>query len=192
LILTALGNDGAVVFEGPVAPTGPGSFEEPGVTPARAIFDVPPGRLRLRMSVQDAAAQVIDRDVREISIRDLRGAPAIGTPEILRARNAREFRALEANDAVPVAAREFSRAEHLLIRFQAYGSGGSEAAVAARLLGRGGQVVRELPLIQSSDAGRYAIDLPLASLASGDYAIEVAASSGGGDARDRIAFRVTP
>jgi len=49
----------------------------------------------------------IDRDVREISIRDLRVVPALATPQILRARNAREFRSIDDEAAVPVAAREF-------------------------------------------------------------------------------------
>ena len=80
-----------------------------------------PGRLRLRMTIQDVAAQEIDRDVRELSIRDLRGGVAIGTPEVLRSRNAREFRSLDVAAAVPVVAREFSRTERLLIRFPAYG-----------------------------------------------------------------------
>jgi len=88
--------DGAVLFEGPVAPTGPGTIEEPAGTPARVVFDAPPGVLRLRMSIQDAASTVLDQDVRQLSLRDLKGDVAIGTPEVLRARNAREFRALDA------------------------------------------------------------------------------------------------
>lgn len=192
LVLTALAGDGSVVFEGPVAPTGPAAIDEPGATPARAVFDVPPGRLRLRMAVQDAASQAIDRDVREISIRDLRGAPALGTPEILRARNARQFRSLDGAAAVPVAAREFSRTERLLIRFQAYGSPGTEPAVSAKLLGRTGHVVRDLSIAPTAAAnGIHVIDLPLASFAAGEYTIELTASSAGGDVKDRVTFRVT-
>jgi len=105
LILSARASDGTVLFEGPVAPTGPAAIEDPGATPSRVVFDMPPGRLRLRMSIQDAAAQPLDQDVREVSVRDLRGDVAIGTPEVLRARNAREFRTLDAQTAVPVASR---------------------------------------------------------------------------------------
>jgi hypothetical protein len=193
VVLTALAADGGVLFEGPVSPTGPATIDEPGTTPARAVFDVPPGRLRLRMTIQDAAAQQIDRDVREISIRDLRVVPALATPQILRARNAREFRSIDAEAAVPVAAREFSRTERLLIRFQAYGTPDARPAVTARLLGRMGQVVRDLAIAPRPDAdGLQAIDLPLAGFAAGEYAIEVAASSAGGEVKDRVGFRVTP
>ena len=36
---------------------------------------------------------------RDIAVRDLKGVVAIGTPEVLRARNEREFRALDAEEA---------------------------------------------------------------------------------------------
>ena len=79
-------------------------------------------------------------------VRDLRGKVAIGTPEVLRARNAREFRALDTDpDAVPVAARAFSRAERLLVRFPAYAPDGQHPVVA-RLLNRMGQPMRTLDL----------------------------------------------
>jgi VWFA-related protein len=191
LVLTARAADGSILFEGPVTPTGAGAMDEPGATPSRAVFDAPPGRVRLRMSIQDAASQVLDQDVRELSVRDLRGEVAIGSLQVLRARNAREFRALDVEAAVPVASREFSRAERLLIRFQAYGPGGAPPVVTARLLGRSGQPLRDLTVAPSS-AGDNTIDLPLAGLAAGEYSVEVtAAGTGRGDAKDRVGFRVT-
>ncbi len=191
LVLSARASDGTVLFEGPVAPTGPAAIDDPAATPSRATFDMPPGRLRLRMAIQDGASQLLDQDVRELSIRDLRGDVAIGTPEVLRARTAREFRTLDAQAAVPVASREFSRTERLLIRFQAYGPGGAPPVVTAKLLGRMGQRMRDLAVAPASTPGGSAIDLPLAGLAAGEYMIEVIATSGAGDAKDRIGFRVT-
>ena len=191
LVLTAKTSDGTVVFEGPVAPTGPAAMDAPGATPPRAIFEVRPGRLRLRMSIEDAASQALDQDVRDISVRDLRGEVAVGTPEVLRARNAREFRALEADAAAPVASREFSRTERLLIRFQAYGSSSAPPQVSARLLGRSGYAIRDLAVTPSATPGDQAIDLPLASLPTGEYVVEVTARRGARDASDRFTFRVT-
>jgi hypothetical protein len=193
LMVTARTVDGTVLFDGPVAATGPGAVEEPGAMSAQAIFDMPPGRLRLRMSIEDLTSRVLDVDVRDIAIRELKGDVAIGTPEVLRARNAREFRLLETGSGVPVASREFSRTERLLIRVPTYGPNGTRPAVSARLLSRTGQPMRDLTVTApAGEAGGRAIDLPLAGLAAGDYIVEVEATSAAGDAKDRVAFRVTP
>jgi VWFA-related protein len=191
LVLTALDKDGAVLFEGPVSPTGPGAIEELGNVPARAVFDAPAGRIRLRMTIQDAAAQAIDHDVRELSVRDLRGDVVIGTPQLLRARNAREFRALDEPAAVPVASREFSRTERLLVRVPIYAASDELPSVSARLLNRSGQAMRQLPVSAAAEPNRFdEIDLPLAGLAAGEYIVEVVAVTSRGQATDRIAFRV--
>ena len=92
---------------------------------------------------------------------------------------------------MPVATREFRRTERLLIRFQAYGPGDGATTVSARLLGRTGYPMRDLEVAPASTPGDSEIDLPLASFANGDYAIEVSAKSGSRDATDRIAFRIT-
>lgn len=188
VLLTALSSDSSVLFEGAVNPTGPGVRDDDGPVPLRAVFEMAPGRLRVRMSIQDAAQQVLDSDVRSISIRDMSRGVTIGTPEMLRARNAREFRALDSDVAVPVASREFSRAERLLIRFDAYDSADTPVAVTARLASRMGPM-RALRVTDAS--GRHEIDLPLAGLATGEYIVELSATGAGGEAKDVITFRVT-
>jgi Ca-activated chloride channel family protein len=189
LSLTALAPDNSVLFQGVVNPTAPGLIAEPVGTPARAQFDMPPGRLRLRMSIEDLAQQVIDSDVRSISIRDMKGAVMIGSPEVLRARNAREFRTLDTENAVPAASREFSRMERLLVRFRAYGPADAPLTLSARLMSRMGPM-RDLPVTQT-DGGVSTVDVPLAGLAVGEYLIEVSASSPAGEAKDVVDFRVT-
>ncbi len=192
VILSALAADGTSLFEGPLRPTGPGTVEETGSPRARAVFDAAPGRLRLRMSIQDVAAEVLDSDVRELSVADFARDVAIGTPIVLRARNARERRLLDDLSAVPVASRDFSRAEHLLIRFPAYGPAGAAPALSARLLNRIGSSMRDLTIAPAVAPGSTnQIDLPLAGLAAGEYVIEITATSPSGEARDRIGFRVT-
>jgi VWFA-related protein len=191
--LTALGSDDAPVFQGPVLPTGAGASDGAEAEPLRAVFDVPPGSLRLRMSIEDTGLQVIDSDVRQIAIRDLSKGVELGTPEVLRARNARDFREMSGDPkAAPVAAREFSRTERLLIRVPAYSPDGTRPSVSARLLSRGGQAMRALT-VQPPTApdGLYRIDLSLAGLAAGDYLIELAATSAAGEAKDLMTFRVT-
>lgn len=197
VVLTAFAPDGTQLFEGTVAAAGnsdrlisSAESQIPNSGSSRAVFDAPPGRIRLRMSIEDAASQVVDSDVREISIRDLKGPVALGTAEILRTRNAREFRALGADPgAVPVASREFSRAERLIVRFSAYAP--DHVRVSARLVNRIGQTIRTLDVEPSTADDRYQIDVPLASLASGEYLIELTASSPAGEAKDLLGFRVT-
>ena len=191
LELTVLGTGDDVVFQGPVLPTGPGVIDSTGSEPSRAVFDVAPGSLRLRMKIEDASRQQVDADVRDISIRDLRGAVAIGTPEFLRARNAREFRVLDgAPEAVPVSSRQFSRTERLLIRFPAYAPKGERISVTARLLNRMGQPMRTLEVRPAAD-GEHELDIMLAGLATGEYQVELAAASPAGKTTELLGFRVT-
>jgi Ca-activated chloride channel family protein len=191
LELTALGAGDAVVFQGSVLPTGPGRVEAAGSEPLRAVFDVGPGPLRLRMKIQDASRQDVDSDVREIMVRELRGGVAIGTPEFFRARNAREFRVLDGSpEAVPVSSRQFSRTERLLVRFPAYAPGGQQLSVSARLLNRMGQEMRTLEVRGAADDG-HELDITLAGLPTGEYQLELAATGAAGQVTERLNFRVT-
>ena len=187
IALTAFSPDGTQLFDGMVCVSGISRCASD-----RAEFDVPAGRIRLRMSIEDDSEQVIDSDVREMSVRDLKGPVALGTAEILRTRTAREFRAVDADPhAAPVAAREFSRTEHLIVRFPAYAPDGAPR-VSVRLMNRIGQPLRDLPVeAPDSAGGRYQADLQLANLAPSEYFLELSASSAAGEAKDLIGFRVT-
>ena len=89
-----------------------------------------------------------------------------------------------------MSAREFSRTEHLLIRFVAYAPGGQTPAVTARLLNRGGQAMRTLD-VEPGPHGGHQCDLLLSSFAAGDYRLELTATSAAGDTREFVDFRVT-
>jgi hypothetical protein len=192
LVLTALGSDDSVLFQGDVLPTGAGTTDDPNGTPTRVSFEAPPGqRLRLRMQIQDVALQVLDSDVRDIAVRDFSRGVSIATPEIMRTRNAREFRLLDDDAAaVPVSSREFSRTEHLIIRFAAYAPDGQPPVTTARLLNRGGQEMRTLSL-ENGPEGLQQCDLLLAGLAPAEYRLELTAAAGGAQTKELIEFRVT-
>jgi VWFA-related protein len=192
ITLKALKPDGTLVFEGAVRPTGPVIPAGAGDEPPRAVFEAAPGRLRVQMSIEDAASRVVDTDVREVVVGPLSGPLVLGTPEVLRASNARAYRALEADATVaPVAARAFSRSERLLIRVPVYDADQS-AILKANLASKPGTSMRALPVTRSSRPDVYQVDLPLAGLAAGDYVVELTAKSPSGSANDVIAFRVTP
>ncbi len=181
-ILNVLDADGTLLFESTVDAAG-GS---------RAVFDVAPGKVQLRIQIEDDSAKLLDTDVRELVVEPLAGPVALGTAQVLRARNALEFRTLDGNlDAVPVVTRQFSRAERLLIRVPAYASEGT-AIVVAQLVSGMGQIMRELHVVSTPTSAMQSIDLPLSGLASGEYRVELTATSGGARAQDSIPFRVTP
>ena len=84
VMLTAVGPDGSPYFRGRVSD--------------RVTFDVNPGKMQLRMSVEGAASQVLDSDAREVVVPDLTAPkPTLGTPEVYRARLARDYQQLKAN-----------------------------------------------------------------------------------------------
>jgi hypothetical protein len=145
------------------------------------------------VSVEGSSAQVLDSETRDITVPDLTSpVTTLGTPEVLRARTPREYQQMKADpDAVPVATREFSRSDRLLIRVPAYGPASSEPSTTARLLNRAGQAMMDLPVARlAMPLGEPQIELSLASLPPGEYVVEVKATGEGGDAQSLIGFRV--
>jgi hypothetical protein len=116
---------------------------------------------------------------------------ALSTPRVLRARNAFEYRNLSTRpDSVPTASRDFRRTDRLLVRFETYGPGETRPAATARLLNRTGQPMADLPVSTPRPEVCH-IDLPLASLAPGEYLIEITAKDGESTASEVIPIRVT-
>jgi hypothetical protein len=188
--LTASSPDGPQYFRGRVP-----DAATPGTAPARVVFEAQPGKIQLRLSVEGPDAEVLDSEVRDLTIPDLTAPQTMfGTPELYRARSIPELQRLKAEaEPVPVAAREFSRTDRLLLRVPVHGPGTGTPTVTARLLNRAGQTMSELP-VSAPDATRSVaqLELALANLSAGDYGIAVTAAGDGGDANELIAFRVTP
>jgi hypothetical protein len=180
--ITAIAPDGAPLYRGraPAAST-------------RVAFDVPPGTVQLRIAVEGSGSEVLDSEVREVTVPDFTAPQiAFGTPEVFRARTVREAQMQKADPgAAPTAAREFSRTERIVIRIPAYGAGTSRPELRARLLNRTGQAMSDLPVSPASDATPASIDLALAGLAPGEYVVEISAGAEGGAATELIGFRVT-
>ena len=71
ITLKASKPDGTLIFEGAVRPTGPPTSAAPGGEPPQAVFEAAPGRLRVQMSIEDAASRVVDTDVRDVVVGPL-------------------------------------------------------------------------------------------------------------------------
>jgi VWFA-related protein len=205
--LMASDPDGYAYFRGKVPEAAAGSAASkdtaapaPGASalraPSRVTFDATPGKMEVRMAVENAKGQVIDTNQQQVIVPDL-GEPkvAISTPAVFRARTAREFQALSRDpDPVPSALREFRRTDRLLIRFQVYGPGATAPASTVRLLGRGGQSMADLAAQPPAGPdGFYQVDLPLSGLAPGEYLVEVrakGAAAESGEATELIPMRI--
>jgi len=194
--LLAVDSSGSLVFRGrsPDAAAGPTApATTPASAPQRFVFEAPPGKLEMRMQVDAAGGGRLDDETRILDIPDLTGAQArLSTPRVFRSRNAREFQSVVSDpDAVPVASREFSRVERLLIRFDAYVPGSEKAAPVAVLLSPGGQKVADLTVAPATAGGTHQIDFALNARAAGEYVVEITLKDGTGtEAKEWIAIRV--
>ncbi|MCX6539945.1 MAG: VWA domain-containing protein [Acidobacteria bacterium] len=203
--VVATESGGDVYFRGRVPEDAParaaaGAAAPAGTTPAAGVrapskvsFDVRPGKMQLRTSIENAAGQVIDAAQQEFTIPDFSEQKvALSTPLVLCTHTARELQSLTRDaDPTPTALRQFRRTDRLLIRFSAYAPRSAAPTVTVRLLNRVGQKMSDLGVKAPDTAGEfYQVDLPLAGLSPGEYVIEVKATGDGGEAAELIAIRV--
>jgi len=103
----------------------------------------------------------------------------------------REFQTLAADAAAtPNAAREFSRTERLLIRFDAYAAGTEQVQPTAALLNRAGNRMSDVPVTPAQAGGTHQINLSLASIPAGEYLVEITVKSASGEAKELVPLRV--
>ncbi len=186
LIAATMGGD--LVFRGRTGGAGASSATLAPDT-QRLVFEAVPGELELRMTVEEGAGGgMLDREIRTFTVPDLTSPDAaISTPRVYRGRTALDFRAIAGNaDAVPTAAREFSRTERLLIRFDIYGN----ATPTAALLNRAGEKRADVPVTAATVGGTHKIDLALGSIAPGEYLIEITATGATGETKELVPLRV--
>ena len=190
--LLAATASGELVFRG--ASPEQSATPAPGTAngPQRLTFESPPGKLELRLTVQDAGNGTLDQETKTIDVPDLTApVAAITTPRVLRARTVREFQTLAADAAAtPTVGREFSRTERLLIRFDAYAAGSEQVQPTAILLNRAGTKMADVPVAAAPAGGTHQINLSLASIPAGEYLVEIAVSSASGEAKELVPFRV--
>lgn len=184
--VTATAPDGSPYYRGklPDAPSTPAG--------GSATFEVPPGKMQLRFSVENAENDVLDSEVKEVDVPNLAAAVAIATPRLYRARTMRDYQLAKTDPQVrPTAAREFSRTERVFLRVSAY-AGSEPATITARMLNRAGQPISTLPVTSSAAGDSHDIDLTLTTIPPGEYLVEVTAAAGAGPpVQEVIGIRIT-
>ena len=161
-----------------------GSVERSGTS-----FASTPGPLELTFQVLDTRGEVIDRITRTLDVPDPGAAKVLlTTPAVSRSRNAIELKAIASDPRPPLhAGRDFARSDRLLLRFAAHGDAPS---ISAKLLNNLGVSLSDLPVTPDVRRGGYQIDLPLSSVARGEYVIGIEARKGEDRAVTHFAFRI--
>ena len=169
---------GQVLFDGPVRGN-------------RVAFEAAPGTVRISRQLVEADGSPGDKAESTLVVPDFAAAPlSIASPVVFRGRTPLELRAIQADpDPLPFAGRQFERTDRIVVRFAVVGSAAADATVTANLLGRRGAQLAALPLKTVPGRG-YEIDLPIGSIARGEYVISIAASRGADQAKTLVSFRV--
>ncbi len=160
------------------------------------MFEAPAGPLRVRVTPENSRGVRLDSDEASLEVPDFGGTgPRLTTPFLYRGRTARDLQVIRAADApVPVVTAVFGRAERMLIRFGAYGSGGLSPTLRLRLLNQNGDQLAALPPPSPGSGGaegQFESELGLGSFPPGEYLIEIAAEQGGESVKTLVALRVT-
>ncbi|MEO7274025.1 MAG: VWA domain-containing protein [Vicinamibacterales bacterium] len=189
------GGGGDVPVTVHVSATGAGEpLEFDGTVSGRGpTFALPPGPAKVQVTVRDAEDRVIDTEVRTMTVPAAESvALAWSTPVLLRARTPIELRTMLADaDAPPFAGNELARGDRLLVRTALFGSA-TEAIVTSRLVSRAGRDLVALPItVLTARPGTYQIDLPLSSVAPGDYVIAITAKRGAEVVETFVSIRVS-
>jgi hypothetical protein len=188
VILTATSVQGDVLFRGPV-PRDP-AFPTPA---GRTVFAAPAGTVRLQLIAENANGRRVDSDETAVEVPDFTATgPMITTPAVYRGRTARDIQQIRASASpLPVVTRQFPRTERLLVRFQAYGAGGTAPEVTVRLLNNQGDKMADFPAPVRLPDGTLESEISLGPLAPGDYVIELGAKAGEAATQSLLAIRVT-
>jgi len=177
--VTVLATSGAgdIVYRGKV----PTELATPG-NGGIVRFQAPPGKLDLRLTIEGDGTGTLDSEDRALVIPDLSAPEVIfSTPKLWFARSAREFTSLTSGaPPAPTAIREFRRTDRLLVRLDAYAPADAPTKVSAQLLNQQGTKMLDLPVTAPTEGEKtYSIDFQLASLAPGQYLLEITGTSEG-------------
>lgn len=167
--------------------TGQASLGSDGT--GHVTLDVPPGEMLARYSAAEPGGDVVDRWEAPLTVPDLTGASlAVGSPMFIRARTTAAYQALRRGEGGPPSPdREFRQTDLAVVRIAIAGAG-DDASVTAAVLTREGKALATLP---AKDLGaEYQVDLPVRSLALGEYVLQFTATRGATSATGTAGFAI--
>ena len=174
------------VFKGDV-PRDPTALRPAG----KISFSAPAGSIRVRVTPQNSRGQKLDTTDLIDSVPDFSTpGPTLTAPQVFRGRTPFEIGTIrKAASPQPVATRLFSRAERLLVRFDAYSP--LPPQVSLRLLSREGKLLADLPAptLLSGTTFEAEINLIVCST-DGDFILEFTATTGADKTVKLLAIRV--
>lgn len=152
--------------------------------------DVPAGPVLVRFSAANAGGEIVDRWELPLTVPDLSGTTlAMATPVFVRARTTAAFQALRRGESgAPSPDREFRQTDLVVVRTAVAGGDSSPSTIAAEVLTRQGKALATLPATLSN--GQYQVDLPLRSLALGEYVLRFTARRGETSAMSTAGFAI--
>ena len=129
-------------------------------------------------------------EVRTILVPDEPSAElSVRAPVVWRIRQPIELKAALAGDLPPHHGREFARSDRLLVTVPVEGDGAAAAEVTIGLIDRRGKRLTDLPFTRTPEGAR--IDLPLKSIARGEYLVAIEATAGEVKAAAYVPLRIT-
>jgi hypothetical protein len=115
----------------------------------------------------------------------------ITTPFVFRGRTARDLQQLRAQSApMPTTARTFTRSERLLLRFSAYGPGGTTPTLTMKVLNKQGGSMASMPAPTLLKDQTFESEFSLSAFPPGEYLIEIVGDASGATTKRLLAFRV--
>lgn len=116
-------------------------------------------------------------------------AIAVPEPSLWVVRRPADLRDVLSDTPPPAStARVFTRTDRLIVRFSVTGTAAEDAPVTVALVDRRGKRLTELPATR--EAGGWRVDLPLSSIARGDYLLALEARAGSDRAVAYLPLRV--
>lgn len=128
---------------------------------------------------------------RTTTIQSDGAALTLGQPDVYVVRRPADLARVFGDDPpAPEDGREFVRTDRLIVRGAITGSSAAEAMLTAKLVDRKGRPLMTLPV--KHEAAAWTIDLPLSSIARGDYVLALEAHAGDHVAAAYVPLRVKP